>query len=206
VRGRSGAIEKRITLETARRLKTLLESRLAARVILTREDDVAVALEARTAIANTNRADLFVSLHFNAAPSPDAAGAVVYSLLLDREGEQARQQARLAAAAPGTRTLDIVPWEFAQAWHLDASSGLAALVAESLGRNTMFRSASVRRAPLRVLGDVNAPAVLVELAYLTNSAQEQLAGSEEFTRGVGEALVSALARFLGHAEGAAALP
>src|SRR5258705_242383 len=90
VRGPRGALEKQVTLEVARRLKTLIETRLGVRVILTREEDRAVSPDERDAIANNNKADLFLSVHVNGAPSPAMKGAQVYYLRLDRADEDAR--------------------------------------------------------------------------------------------------------------------
>ena len=66
-RGPGGSLEKDITLSVARRLKAALEARLGLRVILTRDRDEAVALDERAAVANNNKADIFLSLHANAS-------------------------------------------------------------------------------------------------------------------------------------------
>jgi N-acetylmuramoyl-L-alanine amidase len=200
VRGAGGTIEKLVALDIARRLRMLLETRQGLRVILTRDNDVAVTLDARAATANNSRADLFVSLHLNGAPSPQVAGAEVYYLHLDREGELARQQAaETAIAVPvaggGSRTIEIARWDLAQARHVDASTRLATIIAEDLGRDASRGSVTVRRAPIRVLEGINMPAALVEIAYLTNRPQEKLATSAAFKDGVAEALHDAVVRF-----------
>ena len=182
-RGRGSVTEKQIVLDVARRLKTLLEMRLGARVVLTRVDDKAVDFETRAAIANQNRGDLFISLHLNAAPSPDVLGTEVYYLQPDRELELARTEVAktsvaVSVAGGGTRPIEIVPWDLAQARHVDASGKLAALIAESLSTRTSSAPTPVRRAPLRLLKGLNMPAVLIEMAYLANPAQEKAAASE----------------------------
>ena len=93
VRGARGAQEKTVTLEVARRLRTLVEMRLGIRVVLTRDEDRTITLDERAAIANNSKADLFLSLHLNAAPVAAVAGAEVFYLRLDREGEDARRAA-----------------------------------------------------------------------------------------------------------------
>ena len=200
VRAGGGILEKQLALDTARRLRSVVESRLGARVILTRDDDTAVGFDARAAAANTSRALVFVSLHFNAAPSSDATGAVVYSLRLGREGEQSRRDAGrmlgVAIAGGGSRNVDLVPWTFAQSRHLERSARLASAVAASLAANPSLRSVTPIQAPLRVLSEVDAPAILVEFAYLTNAAQAKLAASEEFQSDAAEALFTGLARFV----------
>ena len=103
-RGPAGPRRKASTLDVARRLRaTDRDSRLGIRVILTRDDDRAVGPTSAPPLANNSKADLFLSLHANGAPAPAVAGAEVFHLRLDREGEDARRAAagrsRLAAGA-----------------------------------------------------------------------------------------------------------
>ena len=146
-----------------------------------------------------------ISLHLNAAPSPDVSGTEVYYLQPDRELEQARSEAaKTTVAVPvaggGTRPVEILNWNLAQARHLEVSGRLAALIAESLSSRTSGAPTPVRRAPLRVLKGLNMPAVLVEMAYLTNPAQEKAAASDDFKNGMVEALHDAVARFKAQVE------
>jgi N-acetylmuramoyl-L-alanine amidase len=199
-RGAAGLEEKALTLDIARRLRALLEARIGARVILTRDGDTAVPPAARVAAANNNKGQLFLSLHANAAPTSAVEGAEVYYLALDREGEQARAAAaRGAVTLPvvggGTRPLELIPWELAQVRHLDASTRLADTIAEQLGARVPMGPSPVRRAPLRVLEGIDMPAALVEMAFLSSPAQETLAASEEFRTGVATALLDAIVRF-----------
>lgn len=93
-RGPVGTLEKDVTLSVARRLKAGLEARLGVRVILTRDGDQSVALDERAALANNNKADLFISLHANASVRQSAAGAEVFYLSLSDYGDQAERAAR----------------------------------------------------------------------------------------------------------------
>ena len=200
VRGASGLEEKRVSLDVAQRLKGLLESRLGLRVILTRESDTAVPADVRIAAANNNKADLFISLHLNAAPSPAVAGAEIYYLWLDREGKAVRDKAaRTAVAMPvlggGARTIDIIPWDLAQARHVEDSMALAAVVASTLEGRTKMGPTPVRAAPLRLLEGLNMPAVMVEMAYLTNPAQEKLFATEAHRNIVAQALFDGIVQF-----------
>ena len=77
-RGEGGTVEKDLTLAVARRVKAAIEARLGLRVLLTREDDRNVPLDQRIALANNNKADLFISLHANASLVPTASGASIY--------------------------------------------------------------------------------------------------------------------------------
>ncbi len=82
--GSGGTKEKDYTLQLARRVKATIEGRLGLRVLLTRDSDEDVPLDRRTALANNNKADLFVSLHANASVRPAVRGAQVLSLSLER--------------------------------------------------------------------------------------------------------------------------
>ena len=78
--GPNGLLEKDVVLDVARRLGRLLETRLGAEVVYTRQDDTFIPLETRTAIANREQADLFISIHANSSHDPDARGVETYYL------------------------------------------------------------------------------------------------------------------------------
>jgi N-acetylmuramoyl-L-alanine amidase len=209
VRGTKGALEKQVTLDVSRRLKSLIETRLGVRVILTRDDDRAVSPDERDAIANNSKADLFLSVHVNGAPSPAMKGAEVYFLRLDRAGEDARRSTAaselvLPAVGGGTRPIDVIPWDLAQAAHVDVSSRFASMLEEELEKRTPMGPRPLQQAPIRVLSGVNMPAALVEIAYLTNAAQEQAVQSAEFQGGLTQAIFDAIVRFRTYLESPAA--
>src|SRR6185503_11453909 len=77
-KGKSGLLEKDLTLDVANRLAALLKNRLGVNVILTRTDDTYIPLESRTEIANENHADLFLSIHANWNPVKSVAGVDTY--------------------------------------------------------------------------------------------------------------------------------
>ena len=200
VRGAKGTLEKQITLDAARRLKTLVESRLGVRVVMTRDDDRAVSLDERDAIANNSKADLFLSLHANASPSAAVKGAEVYYLRLDRAGEDARRNTAateliLPVVGGAMRPIDIIPWDLAQAPHVDASSRFASMLEEELEKHVPAGPRPLQQAPMRVLSGANMPAALVEMVYLSNSEQEQRVKSDDFQGGIVQALYDAVVRF-----------
>jgi N-acetylmuramoyl-L-alanine amidase len=201
----SGLQEKQLTLEIARRVRMLVETRLGLHVLLTRESDIAVPLDARVAFANNHKGDLFLSLHANSAPSATVEGAEVYYLQLDREGERVRAEAsKTAVAIPvvggGTRTLDLIPWDLAQARHLDESAMFANGLAASLGAHIPVGASPIRTAPLRVLEGVNMPAALVEVAFLSSPAQAKLMATDDFKAMAAQALFEAIAAFRNQGE------
>src|SRR5262245_59553157 len=200
VRGPKGTLEKQVTLDAARRLKRLVESRLGVRVVMTRDEDRAVSLDERDAIANNSKADLFLSLHANSSPSASVKGTEVYYLRLDRAGEEARRNAAateliLPVVGGVTRPIDIIPWDLAQASHVDASSRFASMLEEEFEKRVPAGPRPLQQAPMRVLSGANMPAALVEMAYLTNGEQEQRLKSDEFQGAVVEAIYGAVVRF-----------
>ncbi len=200
-----GTLEKTVTLEVARRVKTLIEARLGLRVLLTRDDDRALPLDERASMANNNKADLFVSLHANAAFVPSLSGAEVFYLAVDEELDDVRRAAQAESVAlpvlgGGTRTIDVVRWDMAQARHLEASAVLGRLLEEELRTRVAMGPQPLQRAPLRVLVAVNMPAVLLEMGYLTNAQQAQRGASAEFQTAVAQALFETVLRFRAHLE------
>ena len=138
--GAGGVLEKDLVLDVARRLRTVLDTRLGIRVLLTRDDDRMVPHDERASIANNNKADLFISLHANSSPSRSAKGAEVYYLSLDGLGAEARRMVESPETRPvpvlggGSRDIDLILWDMAQARHLSESASFAMLVEEELRR------------------------------------------------------------------------
>ncbi|MEO5896974.1 MAG: N-acetylmuramoyl-L-alanine amidase [Vicinamibacterales bacterium] len=210
-RGRDGISEKTVTMSVARRLKAALEARLGVRVILTRDGDTAVALDQRASVANNNKADLFISLHANASVRPAVAGAEVFYLSLDEYGEGALRASTapretLPVLGGGSRDIEVVEWQFAQARHISQSAALARNVETALRARVAMSPRALQQAPFRVLVGANMPAVLVEMGFLSNAAQARQLASDQYQSTIVEALVDAIVRFrdAGGAPGAAA--
>jgi N-acetylmuramoyl-L-alanine amidase len=205
--GAGGVREKDVTLDVARRIKTLIETRLGIRVLLTRDDDRRVNVDERASVANNNKADLFISLHANAAFTSSLSGAEVFYLHLDTEMEEARRAAQansvtLSVLGGGTRVIDVVRWDMAQARHVDASRVLAEHIEAELRSRVPVGPRPLQPAPLRVLVGANMPAVLVEMAYLSNEAQAKRAVSAEFQTAVAQSIYEAVLRFRARLEAA----
>ena len=126
-----------------------IEPRLGLRVLLTRDGDDTVGLDERAALANNNKADLFVSLHANASVSPVAAGrrGLLPQPRRVRRAREARGRARRSTGCPrsggGERQVELILWEMAQARHLAGLGGARAIVEQQL----RARVADERRAP-----------------------------------------------------------
>jgi N-acetylmuramoyl-L-alanine amidase len=207
--GAGGALEKNVTLAIARRLKSFIESRLGLRVFLTRDDDRLMTLDERTAFANNQQADAFISIHANASLRSTIKGAEVYFLSLARVQSPPPPatpdvgQTVLPTLSGGMRAIDLVLWENAQERHLDRSSALATLIDQTLRTRVEVSPRGVQQAPLRVLVGANMPAVLVETGYLSNPQEERALASPDGQAHVAEALFDALLRFREQVERAA---
>ena len=195
--GPSGVPEKDITLAIAKRAKALIESRLGGRVLLTRDDDSARTLDERSAFANTNKAELFISLHLNASFAPAMTGAEIYTWKGDPAGrsDDAKPPLTLPVASGGTRTITLVRWDQAQARHLDTSTLLANQLEAALRDRLPMSLRPVQDAPMRQLSGVDTTAVLVELGYLSNPAQDTALQSDDLHARIAQGLLEAVTAF-----------
>lgn len=197
-KGPGGLTEKALTLSVARRAKSALEARLGIRVLLTRDDDADVPFDGRTAVANNNKADLFISLHANASFRPTASGASVLVAQFPDEGlvKQTLEPHRVPVFGGGLRDIELVPWNQAQIRYLEQSDVFAkTLHAQFEARGIPLDLRPTDRAPLRVLASANMPAVLVELGYVSNPEQEGKLGGGDFQGTAAQAIVDAVAGF-----------
>ena len=194
----SGTKEKDITLAVARRARAALEARLGIRVLLTRDDDKSLALDDRTALANNNKADLFVSLHANASLRRTTAGATIFYARFDTDAAARAPSGggeRVPTFGGGLRDIELVPWDLAQIRHIDQSTTFATMLQEQLTQKVPLTPHPVDSAPMRLLEAANMPAVVVELGYLTNADQEKLLASDPFQTTFVQALYDAVVRF-----------
>ena len=207
--GSTGLMEKEITLALARRLKRVLERRRPSlNVVLTRDEDRLLGLDERTAIANHNRADLFLSIHLNASPRSEAAGAETYYLSTDPTDAEARALAMHENLSPGGAVelppdladLELVLWDLAQNRYLAESGALAESIQRHLNRLTGTRNRGVRQAPFRILMGAMMPAVLVEVGFISNEKQEALFRTANYRADVVDALAAAVEEFLENLE------
>jgi N-acetylmuramoyl-L-alanine amidase len=198
--GRSGTKEADLALQVGRALKRELERRLPVNVLLTRNADIHVPHDNRTAIANQNKADLFISLHFNSTFGPWAQGAETYFLSRDASDELAAAAAEEENLSHGggdrpDLDLQLILWDLAQSFHLAESQRFANLVQEELNLSLGLRDRGVKQAPFRVLMGAKMPAVLVELGFLSNPEEESKLQSPAYVKKLVDSLVRAVIRF-----------
>jgi N-acetylmuramoyl-L-alanine amidase len=199
--GPGGTREKDVALAIARRLRTELVNTRGLQVFLTRDDDADLALDERTAIANNYKADLFVSIHANASRARVAKGSEVYFLSYQASDDDSRLAAQLEGAAeplpeaPPGSDLALILWDMAQAQHLEESSALASRLQEELAVVTGSEGRGVKQAPFRVLVGAAMPAVLVEVAFISNPDEEKLLASEAYQQKIAGSLARGIERF-----------
>jgi N-acetylmuramoyl-L-alanine amidase len=174
-RGARGLLEKELVLDVAQRLGKRL-ARRGVKVVYTRDRDVFVPLETRNSIANDARADLFVSIHANAARSEKPSGFETYFASLDASDEAARKLAErensafgAAGIAPSERDpLLALLGDMIATEHLLESDEFARLAHEELLAIDGLSSRGVKQAPFVVLMGVQMPASLVEIGFVSN--------------------------------------
>ena len=196
-KGVGGTLEKDVSLAVARRLKALIEARLGIRVVMTRDGDDAVPIESRTAVANNNKADAFVSLHANAAARPEVAGATVFVAAVSQAdiGGGRSGIERLPVFGGGMRNIEIVPWNLAQIPHRARSEQLAQSMVDALTGHAPLAQRPIEHAPIRLLEAANMPAVLIEMGFLTNPGQEKALTGPELPAAIAQAVLDGLVRF-----------
>lgn len=200
--GGNGLMEKDLTLAICRQLADALAAKTGARVVLTRDDDALVSLEQRTAIANQYKADLFLSVHLNAAVVKDAKGSETYFLSLEASDELARRAAETENAASGgtaaanaASDLNLILWDLAQQAYLDESSKFAQAIQEEMNAATGVSNRGVKQAPFKVLVGATMPAALVEVGFITNPEEEKKLLSAEFQKLMVDAITRAVVRY-----------
>jgi N-acetylmuramoyl-L-alanine amidase len=209
--GPSGATEKDLTLAIASALATRLEQTLRVRTVLTRTGDDDLALDDRSALANQNKADLFLSVHLNSSFGRGAAhGAETYFLSLQASDQRAADAAtaenyvnRTAPGGAGDADLQLLLWDLAQSQHLARSQRLANLIQEELNRELDLKDRGVKQAPFRVLMGAAMPAVLVELGFINSPDEEKKLRDPQYTNALVEALVRAIGRYKAEIESGA---
>ena len=184
----SGVREKDVTLGVARQIRDALIASGRVRVALTREDDRFYVLRERSAIARNLKADLFISVHADAAPATAASGATVYTLsevASDREAQLLAQRENRADVINGVdlgaenKDIASILVDLAQRETMNASAGFANLLKREAARYVPFRSDFHKMAGLAVLKSPDMPSILLEVGYLTNPTDAQRVASKD---------------------------
>lgn len=215
--GPGGVMEKDLTLEFSRELAGKL-GRLGVQTLLTRNEDATVPHDARPALANQNKADLFISIHLNSSLGAGAHGTETYFLSPQATDARAARAAAAenatppaagstatgAGAAAEQQDVDLILWDLAQSHHLSESQRLANLIQGEFNTALQLKDRGVKQAPFRVLKGATMPAVLVELGFISNPEEEKKLQDPAYRDQLLDALVTAIARYRSSIEGQAA--
>jgi len=199
--GPSGLREKDVTLAMAKKIAERLRATLGCEVVLTRDHDVYLPLEERTAIANKVGADLFISVHANAAPNRQAYGIETYYLNFSKNDKAAAVAARENGTSLKEVTdLELILFDLMANSKINESSRLAAEIQRSLvgrltGQFDEVRDLGVRQGPFYVLLGATMPSVLVESAFISHPREERRLASTSYHEHAAEAIAEAVQNY-----------
>jgi len=205
--GPNGLLEKDLVLDVALRLGRLLESRLGADVIYTRDDDTFIPLETRTAIANEHQADLFVSVHANSSQDQSARGVETYYLNFTSNPEALEVAAREnAISEKSIHELQDLVKKITLKEKIEESRELASDVQLSLytglsAKSPTLRNRGVKKAPFVVLIGANMPSILAEISFVSNPEDEKRLATPDYRQKIAESLYKGIAKYAGGLSG-----
>ncbi|AGC45301.1 N-acetylmuramoyl-L-alanine amidase [Myxococcus stipitatus DSM 14675] len=200
--GKEGTREKEVALSISLKLAEELRER-GLEVVLTREDDRFIRLEDRAKFANTERGDLFISIHCNAATSRKLRGIETYTLNTSADRYSIRLAAREnATSEKGISDLQFILADLATKANTEESSRLASQVQRSLVTELSTKYSDIKglghkEALFYVLLGVKMPAILVETAFLSNLEEEKRLASGAYQTDVAKAIAHGVEEFLG---------
>jgi len=197
----NGVTEAELVLDIATRVASLISEQPGFDVVLTRRRDEFIALEERTAIANRESADMFISIHANASPQPAARGIETYFLDFASNPQAEALAARENASSAQTmRLLPELVKQITLSNKLDESRELARSVQFSLVRrlapqSSGLRDLGVKRAPFVVLIGAQMPSVLAEVSFLTNRTDANLLKQNVHRQRIAQAIADAVIKY-----------
>jgi len=199
--GPDGLEEKDLVVDVGRRLGKLLETRMGAEVVYTRKDDTFIPLETRTAIANRERADLFVSIHANSSHDSSARGIETYYLNFTSSPDALEVAARENAVSEksiyelGDLVKKIALKEKIEESHEFATNVQQALHSGLAMKGSGIRDRGVKKAPFIVLIGANMPSILAEISFVSNPTDEHKLQTPEYRQRIAESLYRGIAKY-----------
>ncbi|MCG6915955.1 MAG: N-acetylmuramoyl-L-alanine amidase [Deltaproteobacteria bacterium] len=200
--GPSGVKEKDVVLEIAKRLQEKIKAKLNLDAILTRSSDEFLPLEERTALANTQKADLFVSIHTNAHKNRRIYGISTYILNVATDEEAARLAAfENAVSAKRISDLEKILNDLMLNSKINESSRLADAVQQGLIQGlpraySNIKDLGVKQAPFYVLIGAQMPSIMVEISFITNGWEEKRLASAAYQEAVAEGILTGIKSYI----------
>jgi len=201
--GRGGTQEKDITLAIVLKLEKLIRNELGADVVMTRDTDIFIPLEERTAIANSSGADLFLSVHINSARNSSGRGLETYYLSFAKNAAAEELAARENAISQATmKDLNNLVKAITTNSKIDESRDFAGLIQRNnvAGLQPAFAGVldrGVHTAPFYVLIGANMPSILTEVGFISNPEEERWLRSDEYQEKLAESLLEGVRSYLG---------
>ena len=197
-----GVHEKKVVLQIARRLAKKIRKELGYEVFMTRNSDRNLTLEERTAIANTKNADLFISIHTNAARNRKAIGIETFFLNLATDDDAILVAAREnATSKKNISDLQSILSDLMQNAKINESSRLAAHVQKSMYNHlrkkySRIKSKGVKQAPFYVLLGAHMPAILIETAFISNSRECKRLINSKYQDRLADAIIAGIRKYV----------
>src|SRR5262249_55111802 len=205
--GPNGLMEKDLVLDVALKLGKLLESRLGAEVVYTRDDDTFIPLETRTAIANKEQADLFISIHANSSSDASARGVETYYLNFTSSADALEVAARENAVSDQSiHELQDLVKKIALKEKIGESREFAADVQRSLyaglsAKNPSLRNRGVKKAPFVVLIGANMPSILAEISFVSNPDDAKKLKTNDYRQRIADSLYKGVSKYVSSLSG-----
>jgi len=202
--GHRGLREKDVNLAIALRLKDVLKSRYKYRVILTRKNDIFIPLPGRGKIANDSNADVFISVHANAASRRGAHGIETYYLGSGHNEEAkataARENGKLVKSVKDDQTQEILA-SMISTTKINKSSRLASSIQNQLYQSMRkkysgIKNLGVKEGPFFVLHDTNMASILVEVGFVTNLREESRLKQSSYLDSLASSIAKGIAKFV----------
>jgi len=200
--GGGDIMEKNLVLGFGLALRDRIEKSGKYRVVMTRTDDTFIPLETRTAVANQQQADLFVSIHANSSRDANARGVETYYLNFTSSPEALEVAARENAVSEksihelGDLVKKIALKEKIEESHEFASNVQQALHSGLANKNSSIRDRGVKKAPFIVLIGANMPSILAEISFVSNPTDERKLQTPEYRQRIAESLYRGIAKYV----------
>jgi N-acetylmuramoyl-L-alanine amidase len=205
--GPNGLEEKDLVLDVALKLGKLLEDKLGAEVVYTRDDDTFIPLETRTAIANKEQADLFISIHANSSGDPSARGVETYYLNFTSRADALEVAAREnAVSEKSIHELQDLVKKIALKEKIGESREFASDVQRSLyaglsAKSPSLRNRGVKKAPFVVLIGANMPSILAEISFVSNPDDAKKLKTNDYRQRIADSLYKGVSRYVNSLSG-----
>ncbi len=205
--GPNGLEEKDLVLDVALKLGKLLENKLGAEVVYTRDDDTFIPLETRTAIANKEQADLFISIHANSSDDPSARGVETYYLNFTSSADALEVAAREnAVSEKSIHELQDLVKKIALKEKIGESREFASDVQRSLysglsAKSPSLRNRGVKKAPFVVLIGANMPSILAEISFVSNPDDAKKLKTNDYRQRIADSLYKGVFKYVNSLSG-----